>query len=83
MIEESIAVASTPLFPYSDGSGFEIVVRVEEHDADELRVIIRHLNDTIYVSADRWPEMRSEIDRLVAFMQRNAPPSSPANDKDR
>lgn len=77
MIEENIAVASTPLFPYGDGSGFEVIVRVEQNDEDGLRVVIRHLNDNVYVSAARWPAMRDEIDRLVDFMRR-LPASTPA-----
>lgn len=69
MIEENIAVASTPLFPFADGRGFETVVRVEQNDTEGLRVVIRHSNDVVYVTAAQWPEMRDEIDRLVAFMQ--------------
>lgn len=75
MRDDDIARATTPLFKYCDGSGFEMAVRVTIEDINEVKVGIRDVTDWITFDADKWPIIRDEIDRLLtAFAQRPAPP---------
>lgn len=64
--EFDIARATTPLFPYSDGSGFEISVRVTHTDGADWDVSIHSANSTVSFDAEQWPQIRDEINRLLS-----------------
>ncbi len=50
--------------PYSDGSGFQVTVTIEqEYEGAEATIAI----ETAYrFDASRWPEIRAGIDRLLS-----------------
>lgn len=70
-VDEDIARATTPMFAYGDGSGFEMTVRVTHTDGADWEVGIRSVNQWIEFDADKWPAVRDEINRLLsAFANR-------------
>lgn len=81
MADDNIARASTPMFAYSDGSGFEMTIRVTHVDGADWTVGIRETNSWVEFDAEKWPQIRAEVNRLLsAFAKRPSLAASPSPD---
>ncbi len=68
MLQEDVAAVHTPMFPYADGSGFALMVSVLREDDERPFVLLKGGNDRVRFDVSKWPAIRAELDRMIAFM---------------